>query len=148
MKSIVEYIKENEMQTNINFVDAFIYCNNKFLILKRAKYVKYFANKWCLPGGHIDNGETVESAINREVKEETGINIGTQMMRSFTYIYKSGKSSCIFLVNLKDFPDVKINKESSEYAWITKEEFNKEYKYNFIGEGNKIIEKIYKDYVK
>lgn len=33
------------------------------------------AGEWCLPGGKIDWGETLEEAAIREVKEETGITI-------------------------------------------------------------------------
>jgi len=31
--------------------------------------------KWCLPGGHLDGGESWEQAIHREIKEEVGVDI-------------------------------------------------------------------------
>ena len=32
-------------------------------------------NKYVIPGGHIELGETMEEAIKREIKEETGLDI-------------------------------------------------------------------------
>lgn len=31
--------------------------------------------KWCLPGGHLESGESVTEGIVREVKEETGLDV-------------------------------------------------------------------------
>lgn len=37
--------------------------------------MKIFPNAWVLPGGHIDNGESLEEGVVREILEETGIRI-------------------------------------------------------------------------
>ncbi len=45
----------------------------KILLTKRAAPPK--ANYWFPPGGAIDLGETVESGLRREIREETNINV-------------------------------------------------------------------------
>ena len=45
--------------------------NNKVLLIKRGTPV--FRGYWALPGGKVDDGETVEEAMVREIKEETGL---------------------------------------------------------------------------
>ena len=47
--------------------------NNKLLLVKR-KYDPD-AGYWSIPGGHIDLGEHVEDAAEREALEETGFNV-------------------------------------------------------------------------
>ena len=46
---------------------------NKILLIKRNTVP--FKGYWALPGGRVDPGETVEQAIIREVKEETGLDV-------------------------------------------------------------------------
>ena len=47
--------------------------NNEGKILL-AKSHKWF-DKYTLPGGHIEIGETMEEALKREVKEEVGLDV-------------------------------------------------------------------------
>jgi nucleoside triphosphatase len=43
----------------------------KVFLLKSHKW----HNKYCIPGGHIELGETMEHALKREIMEETGFAI-------------------------------------------------------------------------
>jgi len=43
------------------------------LLIKRN--IKPFKDSWALPGGLVGNNEPLENAVQRELKEETGVNI-------------------------------------------------------------------------
>ena len=47
--------------------------DNKILLIKRGTTV--FRGYWALPGGKVEPEETVEEAVIREVKEETGLKV-------------------------------------------------------------------------
>ena len=49
-------------------------CYNDSIILIKRKNSPY-KGFWALPGGFVEYGETVESAVLREVKEETGLEV-------------------------------------------------------------------------
>jgi 8-oxo-dGTP diphosphatase len=48
-------------------VAAAIFNDNGEVLLQKRKDV----NKWCIISGHVEFGETIESAILREIEEET-----------------------------------------------------------------------------
>lgn len=57
----------------VNVVSALIYDDNEnILIVKNIKGDSFY---WSLPGGAVEGEETLEQAIIREVKEETGFNV-------------------------------------------------------------------------
>ena len=58
----------------INVVAAVIKKNNYYFIAQRNRN-KHFAYHWEFPGGKVDNQETFENALKREIKEELAINI-------------------------------------------------------------------------
>ena len=58
----------------IDVVAAVIKKNNLYFIAQRNRN-KHFAFYWEFPGGKVDNQETFENALKREIKEELSINI-------------------------------------------------------------------------
>ena len=140
MKSLIRYIKED---TQKKFTDIIVICNGELLLLRRANYMKTFGGKWCFPGGHIDKGEKSETAILRELKEETGIVLDSVPKLWKTWEYSNGDISDIYKVYLDTKPEVKISREHAQYKWvkIDVKELEK-YKEKFAGESYSIIEEI------
>lgn len=52
-------------------VDGIIASSGKIVLIQRKK--EPFKGQYALPGGFVEYGETVEDAVVREVKEETGL---------------------------------------------------------------------------
>ena len=52
-------------------VDGILYKNGKVLLIRRAG--RTFHNFWALPGGILEEGETVEEALVREMSEELNV---------------------------------------------------------------------------
>lgn len=48
----------------------------RFLLQRRAKPDDRYHGFWEIPGGRIRRGESVEACLRREVREETGLEVG------------------------------------------------------------------------
>ena len=46
-----------------------------FLLTRRAATLRAHAGQWALPGGRIDEGESAERAVRRELEEEIGLSL-------------------------------------------------------------------------
>lgn len=53
--------------------DMILIEDGKILLVKRGR--EPFKDKWAIPGGRIDEGESAEQCAIREMKEETGLDI-------------------------------------------------------------------------
>ena len=58
----------------MDVVAAVIKKNDQYLIVQRNKY-KHLGLKWEFPGGKVDEGESFEEALHREIKEELDLKI-------------------------------------------------------------------------
>ncbi|MEO0070425.1 MAG: NUDIX hydrolase [candidate division WOR-3 bacterium] len=76
-------------------VDCIILFGNKVLFIKRK-------NKpigWALPGGFVNYGETVEAAVRREVKEETGLDlVDLNQFRVYSDPKRDPRGHCVSVV--------------------------------------------------
>ena len=92
------------------------------------------SHKWngqyCIPGGHVELGETIEAAVIREVKEETGLDVYDLEFLCFQeFVYGESfwkKRHFIFFdYSCKaDTSEVTLNDEAEEYVWISLDKGN------------------------
>lgn len=102
-------------------VHGLIRNNNKYLITKRAQSNDYMPNFWDIPGGTIEFGEKIFSALKREIKEEAKIVVKPKKILT-CYGYLANKTRHQFqIVYLCDYISgkVKLNpSEHSEFRWV------------------------------
>ena len=83
-----------------------------------------FKDYWCLPGGHIDFGETPEKAVRREVKEETNLDVEPKFLDYYNEFHKEIDWHAVVLIfYAKAEGEVKKDeKEVKELGWFTEEQ--------------------------
>lgn len=59
----------------VKYADVLLFRGGKLLILQRAGEHMNYTPDWCIPGGHVDEGEDSRTAAQRELFEETGIDV-------------------------------------------------------------------------
>lgn len=94
--------------------------NGQLLLVKRAG--EPFKGKYALPGGFVDVGEEVEAACRRELKEETGVDAGPDLIFFGVYSHPSrdprGHAVSIAYLALIDHADAKAGSDAAEVEWV------------------------------
>ncbi|MEM8917700.1 MAG: (deoxy)nucleoside triphosphate pyrophosphohydrolase [Pseudomonadota bacterium] len=96
-----------------------------FLLQKRP-LGKSMAGLWEFPGGKVENGETPESALARELEEELGIVVDAAALEPVAFASEPlGDRHLLLLLYHCITWDGKIaSRESAELKWIVAEEMN------------------------
>jgi len=79
------------------------------------------AGGWCLPGGKVDYGETVEQAIRREILEETALECEAAKFLFYqdSPPFEPGGMHCVNLYfECRCRGALRLDHESSEHRWI------------------------------
>ena len=101
--------------------------NNEILFLKR-KSDDFMGGILELPSGNVEEKETIDQGLVREVKEETGLEINKIgiFIIYFLYLSRSGKKSrqYNFEAIVKKSDNIFLT-EHDEYRWLSYEEIQK-----------------------
>jgi len=98
---------------------------DKFLIVKRSKNSKIYPNLWVFPGGKVEYGEDTITALKREIKEETNLNIKI-LEKISEYEYPRLDNNIAFgycYLAISDSDNVTLSLELEDFKWITRKEF-------------------------
>lgn len=102
-----------------NSTVALIDRHDRLLLLLRGSTAPWMPNRYCLPGGGINQNENLIDAGIREVYEETGIELDKNLVNPVTVNYKSGYSKIVFVHKSPQILSVVLNWEHSDYVWTS-----------------------------
>lgn len=115
------------MRTNVS-VRGIIIRDGKILLIHRFKNG---AEYWVVPGGGVEEGEALEEALRREMKEETGREINSfELLKTCE---EAGREQNLFRCELEEGelilggPEANDNSEENKYilTWVPIDEAKK-----------------------
>lgn len=101
---------------------CYIEKEGKYLMLHRVKkHHDINAGKWIGVGGHVENGETPEECLLREVKEETGLTLTAYRLRGLvTFLSDECEPELMCVFTADAFDGELIECDEGELAWVEK----------------------------
>ena len=113
---------------------AFIYNGKKFLSLRNnPENANFGGDFWFTVTGTIEENESAEDAVKREIREEIGLEVDDILYLNFDSIYKwAGKEHLErnYIVFTKD-NEIKLDNEHVEYKWQDIVSFIKDIKWDY-----------------
>lgn len=107
--------------------------DGRYLFIKMPLHRGVFPGQWGLPGGGVEDGERIEDALRREVREELQLELATMEPLYFKgqvheKLLPTGERHTMYMVFLiyactTDGRDPVINEEFDSFAWVAPQEF-------------------------
>lgn len=121
----------------VNFrmsVESVLLHREKVLLVKRAPNCKVAPGVWNVPAGKVNMLEVTIDAVVRETFEETNLRVTVKKLLSESAFEikvgeeKAYRNMFTYLTVLEGNPHpvVQLNKEHTEYAWVTVEDLHSE----------------------
>ena len=104
----------------IDVACAIILSNNKILVAQRSVKMS-LPLKWEFPGGKVNNNETAEDCIHRELKEELNIDVKIiSRLKDYPYEYETVTINLIPFITEYVSGDLHLAEHKSS-IWLNKE---------------------------
>lgn len=112
---------------------SFIIHKGKILLIQRAKIDTYKPGQWEVPGGKLEKGEDIATALEKEALEETNLAIQPIDRLAFynSGVLSTGKYKGLTFIQLFGVSQViagkiRLSHEHDSYKWVTLKELEKE----------------------
>ena len=115
-------VKPKQFNPRFEVVSCFVECDGEILLLHRWPE-KSQGNKWGVPAGKIEPGETPLQAMVRETKEETDVMIDQKDLTYFKKVFVRYPDYDfvyhMFHIQFTQKPKVTLNpKEHQNFVWV------------------------------
>ena len=116
-------IAPEQFNPRFEVVSCFLEYDGEILLLQRQDY-KPEGGTWGVPAGKINEGETPNLAILREIFQEVGLNVSEEEMSYFQRVFVRYPNYDfiyhIYHLQLRNKPVVKINPEEHKaFKWVS-----------------------------
>jgi len=103
-------------------VKSLILYDKKLLLIKRSDDAGIAEGEWEYPGGLMEFGEDLHTALKRELKEETGLEIHIEKLLFAMTTKVSPQRQIVGLTYLSyaDSDRVTLSSEHQDYVWANK----------------------------
>lgn len=101
-------------------VDAIVRRGEEILIMKRA--MGALTGAWYVPGGSLEEHETPEEGVRREIREETELEVANvSLFRVWEYRQDAGTPAVgiTFVCDAAPDAEPRVNEEHSAARWVT-----------------------------
>lgn len=111
-------------------VSALIKRGEKYLLLKRGGTTKLYRGQWQFPEGGVKFGESPFTALKREIKEETKLELkDAKYLGNISSVLKEFKMELWHFVRMvyrcEVKGKVKLSRKHKEYKWVEKKDMEK-----------------------
>jgi mutator protein MutT len=110
-------------------VGAVVIDRGRVLLVKRAN--QPLRGEWSIPGGMLEAGETLESAVCRELKEETGLDaVAEERIDIIERILRDDQGRVEYHYVLHDYTcrvvsgELRASSDASEARWFSQDELD------------------------
>lgn len=106
--------------------ECYIQRENRFLMLHRTKKKNDInAGKWIGVGGKMEEGESPDECVRREIREETGLSVETLSLRGLvSFVYDNADTVHVFLYTAQSVQGEPVECDEGELAWVDKDQLD------------------------
>ena len=98
----------------------------RMLLLRRSNVCRNFVGCWEWPGGKVDPGEDFASAVRRETREETSLEVEITGLAGVTHFAAPAAHFVMLCMEVKTIGgEFKLSEEHDDYAWVAPGDFPK-----------------------